>query len=301
VNAPSLLLVENNEGHNYLIQEKFREAFPDAEIIRARTLKEASEFLPTKSWDLVIINERLPDGRAADFLDRLTARQPFAAVAVLTEETGDVAIEFSRHHGAVELLTKDRATLDSFVGRVKRLMAASQRINTLLHEEEGGAGTLFRDPLTGVYNRAYFDESLRREVWRSHRYRQDLAILLVDVDGFLSIIRKEGAPTGEKCLKRLSGILAKSVRSGDIVARYGDDQFMMLLHHCRRSDAVRCANRVLRDVDKRSSSHRFTVSIGVLHHRSESKVQRAKQLVAQAEKALIRAKREGGGHLHIAA
>ena len=301
--TPSLLLIEDNDGHSYLIEEKFRNAFPEADIVRARNLKEASSILPSKSWDLVIVNDKLPDGNAGDFVDQLSVRQPFAAVAVLTEETRDIGImEFSGHHGAVEVLTKDRSTLESFVARIKRLMAASQRISRLLHEGDDGAlGTLFRDPLTGVYNRAYFDESLRREVSRCNRYGQDMGILLVDVDGFLNIVKKNGAPAGEKCLKKLASFLSKCVRSGDIVARYGEDQFAVLLNHCRSTDAARCAKRVLQAIRKQPSHQVFTVSIGVLHHGGESKVLRPKQLVAQAAKALHRAKTQGGARLHIAA
>jgi two-component system cell cycle response regulator len=171
----------------------------------------------------------------------------------------------------------------------------------LNEQEDGSEGMLFRDPLTGVYSRAYFDESLRREVWRSQRHSQDLAILLVDVDGFTNIVGKNGSPAGEKCLKKLAKFLTRSVRSGDIVARYGDDQFVVLLNHCKKSDALRCGNRVLQAIRKQPGNNHFTASIGVIYHRGESKIQRPKQLVAQAERALHRAKTQGGAQLHIAA
>ncbi|HEX5037700.1 MAG TPA: diguanylate cyclase response regulator [bacterium] len=300
--SPSLLLVEDNDGHSYLIEEKFRDAFPDANIVRARNLKEAADALPSQPWDLAIVNDKLPDGSASDFVDKLSTVQPFAAVAVLTEETRDIGMEFSAHHGAVEVLTKDRSTLESFVARIKRLMAASQRINRLLHEGDDGAlGMLFRDPLTGVYNRAYFDESLRREVFRCNRYGQDMGILLVDVDGFMEMVKKRGNPAGEKCLKKLAAFLTKCVRSGDIVARYGEDQFAVLLNHCRRADAARCAKRVLQAIREQKASGAFTVSIGALHHSGNSKIHRPQQLVAQATKALHRAKTQGGARLYIAA
>jgi two-component system cell cycle response regulator len=300
--SPALLLVEENDGHAYLIEERFRDAFPEAEIVRARNLKEAADALPTKTWDLAIVNETLPDGNAADFVDRLSAVQPFAAVAVLTEETRDIGMEFTGHHGAVEVLTKDRSTLESFVTRIKRLMAASQRISKLLHEGDDGAlGMLFRDPLTGVYNRAYFDESLRREVFRCNRYGQDMGILLVDVDGFMGLVKKKGSPAGEKCLKKVASFLTKCVRSGDIVARYGEDQFAVLLNHCRKVDTAHCAKRVLQAIREQKASGAFTVSIGALHHSGNSKIHRPQQLVAQATKALHRAKTQGGGRLHIAA
>ncbi len=303
--SPALLLVESNEGHRFLIQEKFRGAFPDAEIFCASTLQEASELLPSKSWDLVIINWQLPDGVAIDFLDRLSEKHPFAAVAILTEEVTDPNLEISGHSGAVEFLTKDRSTLDSFVSRVQRLMTASRRMNTLLHEREDlNEGMLFRDALTGAYNRAYFEDTLRREVSRSNRHQHDLSLLMVDVDGFENLTKSQGILFGEQCLKRLAAILTRSIRSGDVVARFDQDEFVMLLSHCRKSDAVRCARRVLETVGKQSASHRFTVSIGVMHYRGAAakihRLQKPQHILAGAAKALQEARSRGGAQMRLA-
>lgn len=298
----SVLLIEDNEGHSYLIQEKFRDAFPEAEICRAKTLSEAVDLLPSKSWDLVVVSSKLPDGNAMDFLDSLSARQPFAAVAVLTDDSGAMELELSGHHGAIEIMTKERSTLESFTNRVKRLMATNRRMNALLQEKEGAAeNALFRDALTGVYNRAYFEESLRREVWRTNRHRQDLSLLIADIDGFQNFIKKHGPEKSERCLKKLSQVLTQSVRSGDIVARYGNDQFAMLLHQCRKSNAVRCARRVLDTIRKQTGPLRFSVSIGVMHYQGTPKVFRPHQLVLHATRALSQAKSQGGARLHVAA
>lgn len=300
--SPALLLVESNEGHRFLIEEKFRGAFPDAEIFCASTLREASEMLPSKSWDLVIINWKLPDGMATDFLDRLSAKHPFAAVAILTEETVNPEIEISGHSGAVEFLTKDRPTLNSFVGRVQRLMAASRRMNSLLHEREDlNEGLLFRDALTAAYNRAYFEDTLHREVSRANRHEYDLSLVMVDVDGFEDLTKTKGLVFGEQCLKKLASILTQAVRSGDVVARYDQEQFVMLLSHCKKSDAVRCARRVLETLKKQSASHRFSVSIGLMHYQGASKVTRPQKLVARAHQAVLKARARGGARLHIAA
>ncbi|HSA59899.1 MAG TPA: GGDEF domain-containing response regulator [bacterium] len=303
--SPALLLVESNEGHRFLIEEKFRGAFPDAEIFSASTLQEASELLPSKSWDLVIINWKLPDGIATDLLDRLSERHPFAAVAILTEELTDPNLEISGHSGAVEFLTKDRSTLDSFVSRVQRLMAASKRMNALLHEREDlNEGMLFRDALTGAYNRAYLEDTLRREVSRCNRHQYDLSFLMIDVDGFERLNREKGLLFGEQCLKRLASILTRAVRSGDVVARYDQDEFAMLLSHCRKSDAVRCARRVLDTVKKQSASHRFTVSIGVMHYRGASpkihRLHKPQDILARAAKALQEARSRGGAQMRLA-
>jgi two-component system cell cycle response regulator len=297
--APSLLLVEYNEGHNDLIQEKFRDAFPDAEISRAKNLSEALKLLPKKSWDMVITNWLLPDGSGADILDHLASHQPFVAVAILADDASEVELDATGHHGAVEILTKDRQTLESFVLRVQRLMSASQRINRLLHEKaEAGNGSLFRDPLTQVYNRAYFEDALRRDVSRANRYQHEMSLLIADVDGFPNLAKSGGRGFVERCLKDLAAVLVQAVRSGDIVARYGENQFAMLLTHCKQSDAVRCARRVIKAVENRAE--RFTVSIGVMHYKGLSKVVRPKHMLQLAERALHQAKAQGGSCYQLA-
>jgi len=300
--TPSLLLVEENEGHSFLIHEKFQDAFPESEITRAKNLKEALKYLPSKDWDLVITNWSLPDGSGAQVLDRLSEIQPFAAVAILADDEREVELNAAGHHGAVEVLTKDRKTLESFISRVQRLMTASQKINRLLHEKaQSGNGTLFRDPLTQVYNRAYFDDALRRDVSRANRYRHEMSLLIVDVDGFRNIVKAKGRNQGERCLRNLAEVLTNSVRSGDLVARYGENQFVVLLTHCRKKDSLKCANRVLKEIQKRKDADGFTVSIGMIHYQGSQKLLRPKQMLKLAEDALWTAQKSGGDRYHLAA
>ncbi len=302
VSSPSVLIVEDNEGHSYLIEEKFKSAFPQAEIHNARTLREASRILPKKEWDLVILNSRLPDGRGTDFLDKLSIRQPFAAVAILTENVNDEEMVSSQHHGVVEFLTKDRQTLESFVSRVKRLMASSQGINRLLDEKTGSSsGHLFRDPLTGAYSRAFLIESLHREISRANRYNQEISLLIVDIDHFQKMINKKNHKAGERCLKKISSILVNSIRAGDIVARYKARKFIHLLSQCPRAEAVQCAQRVLDRVKKGAGTDRFTVSIGVMYYKGVSKISRPQEIITGAERALAQAKSKGGNRFLVAA
>ncbi len=300
---PAILVIEQNHGHSLLIEEKIQNSYPWADIHHAHSLQEASSLLPTKKWDLILLNAQLPDGLCTDFIEELSTTQPFAAVAVLTEEITENILNSSHHRGTMEFLVKDRQTLDSLCTRVKRLLSANDRLKRLL-EQTGGlesTSTPFQDPLTHTYNRNYFEDALKREVSRANRYENDFSLLIADVDGLSRINEAAGHESGNHCLKALAEILTGAIRSGDLVARYEGDRFVMLLPHCNKKDAIRCASRVLKKVRAEKGDSAFTVSIGVLHYKGSPKVNRPETVMAQAKGALIWAKSHGGNRYHVAA
>ena len=123
----------------------------------------------------------------------------------------------------------------------------------------------FLDGLTGVYNRRYFDHHLQLEMARSLRTRQPLALIMLDVDYFKRFNDRYGHLAGDECLRRVATILKeKFKRPGDLVARFGGEEFVILMR-CPNADDAHIALERLRS---RVESHTFpqvghiTVSIG---------------------------------------
>ena len=86
-----------------------------------------------------------------------------------------------------------------------------------------------RDPLTGVYNRRYFNEVIEQELERSRRYRHSIGFLLIDVDGFKGINDKYGHQTGDQVLKEVAVFLQQQLRSTELLVRYGGDEFLVFM------------------------------------------------------------------------
>jgi len=86
-----------------------------------------------------------------------------------------------------------------------------------------------RDPLTGLYNRRYFNETLQKEVKRSKRYNEPLAFLMIDVNRFKEINDRYSHQTGDEVLQEVGGLLRENVRSADTVVRYGGDEFLVMM------------------------------------------------------------------------
>ena len=101
-----------------------------------------------------------------------------------------------------------------------------------------------RDELTGLYSRAFFVESLAREARRVRRHGRDLSCLMVDLDDFGLVNEAHGHQTGDAALTQVAALIRDSVRDEDLVARYGEDEFCVLLVETSLNEAMTIAERV---------------------------------------------------------
>ena len=148
------------------------------------------------------------------------------------------------------------------------------------------------DGLTGVFNRRHFDGRLAEEIYRSARYKHPLSVIILDIDHFKRHNDRLGHLEADHILVQLARIVERSVRRGDMVARYGGDEFVILLPETDREAATVVAERVRRTVEKKEFVHcQVTISAGVAtcqFGRSSPE-----ELLAAADRALYRAKAAG--------
>jgi diguanylate cyclase (GGDEF)-like protein len=156
-----------------------------------------------------------------------------------------------------------------------------------------------RDSLTGAYNHRHFQDVLQRELGRAERLGRPLTVLMLDIDDFKSINDRFGHPVGDAILQGIVGEIRNEVRGDmDLLARYGGDEFALVLPETPSNEAVIVAERVRRRVDERlfrmPDSHqvlRATVSIGLATYPDDAAEKR--DLVEKADAALYRAKHGG--------
>ncbi len=162
------------------------------------------------------------------------------------------------------------------------------------------------DELTGLLNRRYLHERLKDELARSERHEYQLGLLMVDLDGFKACNDTRGHTAGDRTLKDVATILLKTVRSMDVVARYGGDEFMIILPETGRSTAIEIAERMRRNVFSRYirematavlSSCPVTASIGVACYPEDGKTIEA--LLKNVDTALYRAKNRGKNGIEV--
>lgn len=154
-----------------------------------------------------------------------------------------------------------------------------------------------RDPLTGLFNRRYMDETLEREMERSRRTASPLAVIALDIDHFKTYNDQYGHEAGDKVLQTLAGILAKHVRGSDIACRAGGEEFILVLPSANADLAAQRADQLRERVAGTAVTYGntelppVTISLGVAAMPPDP--DDALSLIRQADQALYQAKRNG--------
>lgn len=154
------------------------------------------------------------------------------------------------------------------------------------------------DSLTGLFNRRYFDGRLFEELQRATRYDTVFVLAIFDIDNFKLFNDTEGHPAGDEVLKTLANIARESLRSIDILARFGGEEFSIIMPQTDNDEAFLVAERVRKNIRefmpaswKTFPHEKLTVSIGIAPFPAGGKD--AKSLIRSADKALYRAKVTG--------
>jgi diguanylate cyclase (GGDEF)-like protein len=102
-----------------------------------------------------------------------------------------------------------------------------------------------RDPLTGLFNRSYFNAMISSELSRGDRYAHPLSLMMIDIDGFRAVNNKLGHLKGDDVLREVAQMLQDNVRTADRVIRYGGDEFLVFMPETNgRGDADLVSNRL---------------------------------------------------------
>jgi diguanylate cyclase (GGDEF)-like protein len=180
------------------------------------------------------------------------------------------------------------------IGRAMLKFLTSDNVEAQYHEEIYRLMTL--DGLTQLYNRRYFQESLEREIERSRRYKGALALVLADVDMFKQINDRYGHQAGDTVLRKIAGLLKGKVRTNDLVARIGGEEFAVLLPATGRQGGLALADKLRRTVANERFVHDgdhipVSLSLGVAEYAQG--MEGSDALVKLADARLYEAKHAG--------
>ena len=205
--------------------------------------------------------------------------------------------------GFIYLSARDPA----FLARLELVQAAAEQLSMALHNlalQDRLRIQSIRDPLTGLFNRRYLEESLARELARCERRGLPLSLMMLDVDHFKAFNDLHGHPGGDALLAGFGQMLGARARAEDIACRYGGEEFTLILPEASleqaraRAEEIAAAVRAMRVEHLGRELPQVTASIGVssFHGGKDN----AEALLRRADEALYRAQREGRNRVETA-
>lgn len=160
------------------------------------------------------------------------------------------------------------------------------------------------DPLTGLYNRRYMEESLKREVQRASRNQQPMGIIMIDLDDLQEFNNCFGYDKGDQLLHQLGSFLQTTIRGGDIACRYRNDEFVLILPGAslevtrQRAEQLRQGIRLLKAQEESTPAEQVTLSLGVASFPQNGVT--SEVLLHTAKGAMKRAQETGGSSVVVA-
>lgn len=246
-------------------------------------LAKACELLP----DVILLDVDMPEVDGFEVCRRLKADPKTAGIPVifLTGAAGTAQKILGLELGAVDYVTKpfDPAELKA---RLRTSLRTKYLMDLLAHKAQV-------DGLTGLWNRAYFDQRLGQEASLARRSGRPLSCVLVDVDHFKSINDRFGHPFGDDVLRALGALLVNGCRNEDVVCRYGGETFAVLIPNTDLPAALVLARRMRQATLTCPPAHKgkpapITCSFGAATYEGHER-----EMVIAAEAALKRAKESG--------
>jgi len=195
--------------------------------------------------NLIVLNYDRRGQEGVELLGKLNQMMPCPPPVLVIAGEGDprTAVEFMKH-GALDYLLKDDINTEVLNSSIFSALERSRLQGRLAEANRTIQEMAFTDGLTGLFNRHFFNESLNREYENALRYNYPLACIMVDLDFFKALNDRFGHLTGDEALRQIAETVRAMVRSGDVAARYGGDEVVILLPHTPMDGAMIVAQRI---------------------------------------------------------
>lgn len=232
------------------------------EVITAEDGEDALVKISEGPFTIVITDMDMPKMDGMELIRHLSRDHSSIDVIAITGHTMKYRYTDVVAAGAADFITKP-FTLDELEAKLNRLI----RERLLRDELERLA---IRDPLTGIYNRRFFQKVARTEAIRAVRYKHELYLFYIDIDRFKQFNDQFGHQAGDDLLVRMADVLKNSLREDvDTAFRFGGDEFTILLPYLPTEQAAMVGSRIQRNYEAEGLEP-TTLSIGIARYESVS-------------------------------
>jgi diguanylate cyclase (GGDEF)-like protein len=264
------------------------------------------EFLPDKCWALRLARVHMSGSPSRELycqhLNHSEAVNYFCAPLVARGKTLGLLYLQQPNGSGNEADAYTQNTYDQHIIATAAKLSALSLANIKHHEALKNYAIY--DSLTGLFNRRYMEETLKREISRVTRNKEPLGLIMVDIDHFKQFNDAYGHTAGDMLLKSIGDFFKDSIRREDIACRYGGEEFVLILPGSSLENTFRRAEQIHDDIKRVRVRHRggfissVEVSMGVVVFSEHGNS--AEHLLESADKALYRAKTLGRNRIVVA-
>jgi len=263
----NILLVEDNPSDVRLLQEALSEVnAPRFAIVHAGRLSDVGKRLEEGGIDVVLLDLTLPDSHGLGTLLRMQDQAPDVPIVVLTGTDDEALAMQAVQAGAQDYLVKGQVDGSLLVRSVRYAIERH-------HQQEELRAQSFRDELTGLYNRRGFLALARQQMRMAERTHRVLALLFADLDNLKRINDTLGHFIGDQALIETSGLLKRSYRESDVIARVGGDEFAVLVIDAQDVTPEALTDRLHRSIAARNARagqpYDLSLSVGAVRYDSD--------------------------------
>jgi diguanylate cyclase (GGDEF)-like protein len=272
-------------------------------VAQAETGAHALEVAVEKAatLDCILLDVAMPGSDSWDVLRQLRADPDTASIPVLLLTDGPPSEEDMLRmleQGVLDHVTKPLSGM-LLCAKVRLVCERSRTQRELKNKLQFALENAAHDPLTGLFNRRYFERRLREECAHARRHRRPFSIIMLDLDHFKLVNDTYGHEDGDRVLRHVSEVIQAMLREDDVSCRWGGEEFVLLLRGTTGMAARVVANRLRATLAAKSIAlgskeepRHVTFSAGVAAA-DDRNTYNADDIVARADAALYRAKRAG--------
>jgi len=301
---PNLLIVEDNATDAKLIKSLLNSLACNISTVHSG--EEALSCCNNHKVDIMILDMLLPglDGYEVVKKVKENASTQSTQIIVVTS-LQDIDSKIKGYEVGVDDFLMKPINFNEFRARVNSLIKKKAYHDKLMGNFEVAVQAAITDKLTGVYNNGYFQHYLKNELKRADRHHHPVSLLMLDIDNFKLVNDRHGHLAGDKLLKEVAAKLNQSIREIDVLARFGGDEFAIILPYTQKENAAALAERIRLAIEKCTvavndqTSITLSMSIGVADYAPG--VDTAHDVIQKADKALYTAKLNGKNQVCSAA
>lgn len=237
----NVLLVDDDLADRKIIRRTLAENAADIKIVEAVTVAEGLNLLRTQSFDVVLLDYKLPGTSGIEMVQELRARPDLGSIAIVmmsASENESLAVQCIES-GAQDFIQKSdlqRLNLHRAIVHAQKRFELEHK----LHQNYLNVKHLAeKDPLTGLSNRHHFNELMNMLIDRDNETKIDVALLLLDLDDFKHVNDTLGHDAGDRLLIEFSTRIKKLLRRHESFARLGGDEFAIILSGIKSTQQVR--------------------------------------------------------------